>query len=202
MMDCYVKRSDLVAMANERTILSAVLARCGPIALPHCRTERENEIRLIEYPTNFSNALRFGHVDPCGSVVSRIISRVREMCGSLSDAGIMHYDLHTSNIVMKWLGVDSTCMPEVRIIDWALGKDYTAAPYEMSHVRVLPALDNNYDWFFFCFSLMQSYKLLGVPLPAELMLQKEEILSYKDRMEAAKHEWSRVEVATNDHRTK
>lgn len=194
MIPCYVKRSDVEAMANERAVLRAVMERCGPIALPYYTTDDAGTIHLIEYTSNLSTALRLGHVDPCGSVVGKVVDCVRDYCDRMYNAGITHYDLHTSNVVLKWLGADLLSPPDTRLIDFALSKDYASGERRPLHVRVLPEPDAEYDWFFFCFSLMQAYKLLGMPLPAQVAEQRDEILDFKDRMEAAGHEWARVEA--------
>jgi hypothetical protein len=192
MIPCYVKHSDVDATTNEIAVLQAVLTRCGPVVLPCFRVHGTlDTIGLIEYPINLSNALRFGHVDPCGSVVHQIIDRVRAICSMYYDAGIVHYDLHTSNVVVKWLGTDLTCVPDVRFIDSVLSKDY-ASTRHVPNVRVMEKPDAKYDWFFFCYSLMQSYILSGMPLPVQILAQQEEIVEYKNRMDAAGHEWSRV----------
>lgn len=203
---CYTKRADALSLDIEARMIRVVQQRCPGLALPYyCGVDRAQqqlngkrmwrEIRLLQYPINLSAALRSNYVDPCGSIVIKIIEFIRGACARLTEAGIMHYDLHTSNIVLKWLGPDAACMPEVRIIDWVLAKDYTDVSSNVRHARTVAALEPMYDWYFFCFSLMQSYKLQKVPLPYPLAVEEAAVLAYKTRMDALGHEWERVEVS-------
>lgn len=205
MMTFYTKRGDAVSENNEVAMLRVLEQRCPGLTLP-CRTNEPRrhdvvgdtvlwrEITLVEYPINLSEALRCGFVDPCGRIVVRIIEWVRGACARMANAGVMHYDLHLKNIVLKWLGADTTCMPEVRIIDAVLSKDYTCVFRDENHVRVLPVLDALYDWYFFCFSMIQLYKLQKVPLPYVLVEEQAAVEAYRTRMDALGHEWSRVEA--------
>ena len=122
MMSCFNKRTDVESTTNEVEILRAVEERTVGIALPYCRDVKyiPNKISILQYPMDLATALRTGCVDPCGSIIVRVIKRIKEMCGELYNANVVHYDLHTRNIALKFLGVDSTCMPDVRFIDWVL----------------------------------------------------------------------------------
>lgn len=192
-MRCFNKRADAESIANEAAMIRIVEQRAPGVVLPYCRgvNASNKKIEILEYPINLTLALRTGRVDPCGSVIVSIVKKIKEMCEKLYEIGVVHYDLHTSNIVLKFLSNDLSCMPDVRFIDWVLSCDYTAEK-RPPHVRKMPIPDAHYDWYFFCFSFIQLYKVLSIDVPAPILDIKNEVVVYSEQKNADGHEWSRV----------
>lgn len=197
-MSCYNKRADPESVANEVAIIRAVEERAPGIALPYCRDSIfvPSKIAILEYPLNLTRALQSGCIDPCGSIIVKVVKRIKEMCDELYAIGVTHYDLHTSNIAILPLGTDSMCMPDIRFIDWALSCDYVSKK-RPPHVRIMEVPDLLYDWYFFCFSFIHLFKVLSVEPPVIISSIVTNVLEYSDQKEVAGHEWARVKNLMN-----
>lgn len=198
MMSCFNKRADPESTDNEVAIIKVVEERAPGIALPYCCDSIfvPHKIAILEYPINLTKALQSGRIDSCGSIIVKVVKRIKEMCDALYAVGITHYDLHTSNIVLKFLGTDSMCMPDVRFIDWVLSCDYVSKK-RPPHVRMMEVPDPLYDWYFFCFSFIHLFKVLSVEPPVIISSIEPYVLEYNEKKEAAGHEWSLVKFLTN-----